>query len=426
MYLARFAYQEKHLLTAAFKWPKVTSALLTRTWISALLEQTQFDFAVRIAAESSGCNLLLLVNTDASGETDLRNFCRSLLRDDAPSGVVVPADADEFDTLTAGMPSPQIRVNHQGYHHGDKALACDFRLHPMFESHCGAVSTFYQIHLRPYLPDRETERRVLKYLAWLDIEKPFSEPVRAMQRMLATRMRQRGFLTSEYLATPKEDELVTWREKICTHFDQTTGRIGFPLAPVEMGDFTDLLTTGCHPARCDDVGPELPVLAASVFDEREVSFLFSSDMCRNPNERATRGAVRLRPDIFISYASSDYPYAAAVCRNLEECGMVCWIAPRDIDCGSLPYTEAIQRGISEVQAVIVVLSNAANLSVHIPRELDLALERKLAILPVRLSDIAPTGQLNYFLRTCQWLNAYGRDFQGAMEELVGRLRGIIG
>ena len=426
MYLARFAYENIHLLTAAFTWHQEKGPLLPNGWVNALMRQTKFDFALRVETTEGGRKLLLLVNAEASAETDLHDFCSDLLAGGAPPGIGVPSNAEEFDISTGGIPSPQMRVNYQGYHHGGHALACDFRLHPMLAGHCSSVPAFYQIHLRPHRPDKETERRVLKHLAWLDIEQPFSDPVRAMQRMLVGRLCHRGFLACEYLTTPREDDLEAWRDRIGTFFDQTSGKIGFPQAPLETGDFSDFLTVGCHPARFCDGDAELPEWAASVFDDKEVSFLLSSDMCQTPRRGASNDMARAHPDVFISYASSDYPSATAVCRSLEESGVVCWIAPRDIDRGILPYTEAIQLGISHVQAVVVVLSNAANLSVHIPREIDLALERKLSILPVRLSDVTPAGQLNYLLRTCQWLNVYGREFPAAMEELVARLRGLLG
>lgn len=422
MYLARFADQDTHLLTAAFKWPKPEGPLMTPGWTHALLRQTKHDFALRIEASSSGCNLLLLLNTPAAAETDLRGLCDQLQKTDAPPGVIVPSTAQEFDEVTAGMPLPQLRVTHHGYHHGGRALACDFRLYTMFADYRDAAPTFYQVHLRPHLPDRETERRVRKYMAWLDIERPFSEPVRAMQRMLTGRLLQRGFLAGEYLASQDREDLKNWQDRLRTHFDQTTGKIGFPQAPVETGDFTDLLTIGCYPARGEDVTFELPELAATVFGEAEAALLLSSDLGLGRKEPV---APRRHTDVFISYASSDYAHAAAACRALEENGLACWMAPRDIDRDILPYPEAIQRGISEARAVVVFLSDAANLSVHIPRELDLALERKLAIVPVRLSDIAPIGQLNYLLRTCQWLNAYDRDFHAATEELTGRLRRLF-
>jgi hypothetical protein len=109
---------------------------------------------------------------------------------------------------------------------------------------------------------------------------------------------------------------------------------------------------------------------------------------------------------------------------LERAGWQCWIAPRDITTTGLPYTEAIPRAIQQARAVIVLLSPSANLSVHIPRELDLALARRLPVVPLRLVDLLPTGQLEYLLRTCQWLDVFGRDCGDAMTELDCRLRSL--
>ena len=39
-------------------------------------------------------------------------------------------------------------------------------------------------------------------------------------------------------------------------------------------------------------------------------------------------------DIFLSYSSADAPAANAMCAALENKGIKCWIAPRDIAPGS--------------------------------------------------------------------------------------------
>jgi hypothetical protein len=72
-----------------------------------------------------------------------------------------------------------------------------------------------------------------------------------------------------------------------------------------------------------------------------------------------------------------------------------------------------------------MLSETANLSIHIPRELDIALERKLVIVPIRLENVVPSGQLNYLLRTCQWLNAFERPREDVMGELTSRLQTLV-
>lgn len=41
----------------------------------------------------------------------------------------------------------------------------------------------------------------------------------------------------------------------------------------------------------------------------------------------------MRNTVFISYAHQDKPVADAVCARLEQSGIRCWIAPRDIQPG---------------------------------------------------------------------------------------------
>ena len=315
-----------------------------------------------------------------------------------------------------------MRVNHDGYHHRGLPLACNFRLYTTFTCLSPHQDATYQIHLRVHQPDSEAERRVLKHLAWLDLERPFSNAVRQMQKALVQILRQPGWLADEYLVVQNSRALKQGLAGIREHFVETTGRIGFAEDPVESGDFADWLATGCHSERYATVQASLPGRGARIFDKQEVEWLLSSDFVRAPAFPTALAAKEGKPDVFISYASSDFAFAAEICRHLEENGVACWIAPRDIERNIMSYPEALQMGLSQVRAICVVLSEMADLSVHIPRELDIALERKLAIVPIRLEDVVPTGQLNYLLRTCQWLDAFGRPREDMMQELLLRIR----
>jgi hypothetical protein len=281
------------------------------------------------------------------------------------------------------------------------------------------------VNLRAHQPGSEVERGALKHLAWLELEKPFSAAVRAMQEMLVQRLRKSAWLADEYLVAGDCSDLERWLAKIREHFAQTTGRIGFPEAPVETGDFTEWLATGCHTERHAEGERSLPSRAASVFSREEFEWLLSADLVLDATPSPPGSPRTARPDVFISYASGDFAHAAFLCHSLEEKGVTCWIAPRDIERGALPYPEAIQQGLSQVRVVVVMLSETANLSIHIPRELDLALERKLVIVPVRLENVVPSGQLNYLLRTCQWLNAFGRSREDVVGELLLRLQTLV-
>ena len=56
--------------------------------------------------------------------------------------------------------------------------------------------------------------------------------------------------------------------------------------------------------------------------------------------------------VFLSYASHDTEIANTVCRDLENRGIRCWIAPRDVAPGAL-YADAIVRAINESKVLLI-------------------------------------------------------------------------
>ena len=57
-------------------------------------------------------------------------------------------------------------------------------------------------------------------------------------------------------------------------------------------------------------------------------------------------------DIFISYSSQDLSMAKDICQKLEETGLTCWMAPRNIDTG-ISFAKAIIEGIKKVNKIFV-------------------------------------------------------------------------
>jgi hypothetical protein len=109
-------------------------------------------------------------------------------------------------------------------------------------------------------------------------------------------------------------------------------------------------------------------------------------------------------DVFISYSSLDKPVADAVCATLEQRGVRCWIAPRDILAGT-DWGEAIIRGIEGSRLMVLVFSSHANASQQIKREVERAVNKGLAIVPFRIEDVVPERSLEYFLSSPHWLDA---------------------
>jgi len=83
-------------------------------------------------------------------------------------------------------------------------------------------------------------------------------------------------------------------------------------------------------------------------------------------------------NVFVSYASRDKKIADAVCAKLEERGVRCWIAPRDIVPGS-SYAESIVKAINESRCMVLIFSADANRSSHVKREVEQVVHRGIPI-----------------------------------------------
>ena len=109
-------------------------------------------------------------------------------------------------------------------------------------------------------------------------------------------------------------------------------------------------------------------------------------------------------DVIISYATIDKPIADAVCARLEERGIRCWIAPRDILAG-MDYAEAIINAIDSAKIMVLIFSSHANASKHVMREAERAVHDGYPIIPVRIEDVQPTLSLQYYISAQHWLDA---------------------
>lgn len=67
-------------------------------------------------------------------------------------------------------------------------------------------------------------------------------------------------------------------------------------------------------------------------------------------------------DVFISYSTKDKVIADAICANLENRGIRCWIAPRDILPGK-KWGGSIIEAIERSKILVLVLSSNSNKSV---------------------------------------------------------------
>lgn len=127
--------------------------------------------------------------------------------------------------------------------------------------------------------------------------------------------------------------------------------------------------------------------------------------------------------VFVSYSSKDRDKAEAVCQRLEGDGFSCWIAPRDIRPGS-DWGESILNAIDSSEVMVLLLSHNANISSHVKREVERAVNKGLEIIPLRVQEVQPAKSLEYFISTSQWLDAYTSPFEKNLDRLIEVIRAI--
>ena len=127
-------------------------------------------------------------------------------------------------------------------------------------------------------------------------------------------------------------------------------------------------------------------------------------------------------DIFISYSSQDEQIANKICENFEKEGFCCWIAPRNIQPGK-EYGEEIIKGIEESEVFFLCLSNSANESQHVLREVERAVNRNLPIIVYQQEETQLSKSLEYFLAATQW---FIPNENNGMDELIGTVEKLRG
>jgi hypothetical protein len=109
-------------------------------------------------------------------------------------------------------------------------------------------------------------------------------------------------------------------------------------------------------------------------------------------------------DVFISHSSADSQLAYAMCHYLEEKGLRCWIAPRNVQ-GGREYAEAIIMGIRNCKIMVVLFNENANKSNYVKNEVERAFSYQSILIPFKVGDAIPSASLELFLGSVHWIDA---------------------
>lgn len=131
-------------------------------------------------------------------------------------------------------------------------------------------------------------------------------------------------------------------------------------------------------------------------------------------------------DVFISYENHDKETAFAACHTLEENGIRCWIAPRDIHSGT-DWSTSIMEAIPQCSVLVLIFSEYADKSDDVKAEVTAAVLSGLTVIPLRVQDVQPhpKKRLHYELvlkSRCHWLDAFDPPLQRHLQKLAAEIQ----
>lgn len=129
-------------------------------------------------------------------------------------------------------------------------------------------------------------------------------------------------------------------------------------------------------------------------------------------------------EIFISYSSNDKTTADAVCHTLEENGIRCWIAPRDVRPG-FSYGAEITGSIRDCRILLLIFSENSSRSDHVKNEIERAFGNEKIIIPYRIDETPMDDEMQYFLSRKHWIDAFP-DNADRFQTLLAAVKSVLG
>ena len=129
-------------------------------------------------------------------------------------------------------------------------------------------------------------------------------------------------------------------------------------------------------------------------------------------------------DVFISHSLKDKATADAVCAKLEEEKVRCWIAPRDIRPGA-DWAKSIVAGLKSCKVMVLIFSSHSNNSQQVGREVKLAFEKGLTVMPFRIEDVMPGEDLEYYMTSVHWLDALTDPMERHIDRLATQVKAYL-
>lgn len=129
--------------------------------------------------------------------------------------------------------------------------------------------------------------------------------------------------------------------------------------------------------------------------------------------------------IFISYSSKDNEYVNLLTDALKASGISYWKAPDMISAGS-NYAKEIPKAIADCSVFLLMLSQTAQESMWVEKEIDKAICSRKTILPIRIDNCELNDLFKFYLNNVQM---YQADVAGGcikdLSQIIGRIKDLL-
>lgn len=149
-----------------------------------------------------------------------------------------------------------------------------------------------------------------------------------------------------------------------------------------------------------------------------------AEACYN-GKKASEGVRTVEEKyVFISYKVEEYDTAKAVKDHLEANAVPCWMAPMSIR-GGMSYAQEIPPAIQNSSVFLLILSEKAQQSKWVPRELDQAINCEKVIMPYMVEDCKLRSDFSFYLTNVQRYEAF-RDPEETLTRMTRDIQKELG
>src|ERR1700730_3910254 len=134
--------------------------------------------------------------------------------------------------------------------------------------------------------------------------------------------------------------------------------------------------------------------------------------------------LQMPHDVFINHSTAGKLTAYAICSELESIGIRCWILPRDLNIG-IAWERSIANAVKCCRIMIVVLSDYATRSDRVERQLELAFNHGVIVIPFRNEPDSLVSEGQPSVDSVHWLDAVTPETAQRLRSLCNLVGGLI-